>query len=595
MRGRDAQPYTARLAVRFALILTLALIPIGFIGIVQTNTLEREVQTRSEAALMGATLKAASAETGLIRRVGGMVAVLAMTAPNVLRDPRACNALMKSVAEQEPAASLVAVVPPSGVMSCSSRGHSIDLSGEPLVHKIIAARAPIFIVNPKGPVSGTSVLGVTHPIFDTQGTYLGYAVVSLPHSRIAELRSSAFDNRVNADVPIAFWTFDAEGTLLTSNVDLDVARGRLPVNRPLPDFIGNESSVFQAADASGRVMTYAIVPIVERNLYLMSSFLPEPSSVLNESGVSAYVPTVLMWLAGLCVAALAAERLVTRHVRTLTRAFVTFARGDRRLEPIDLQSAPAELTELAGAYGAMTESIVRQEADLEDSLHQKEVLLREVHHRVKNNLQLISSIMNIQIRSAKSGEAKALLKALQERMMSLATVHRELYQTSGLADVRARELLPDIVRQIMAISAGPEKPFDVDIDIDDLRLIPDQAVPLSLLLAEALTNAMKFSGATRAAPGRLMVALKRVGGSDAVLTVQNSHTDTMTRDLPPDMQGTGIGSQLITAFAQQLRGKYEFLASEGAYLLKVTFTVAPLSFAENRQAAVQNDWNDAPD
>ena len=120
----------------------------------------------------------------------------------------------------------------------------------------------------------------------------------------------------------------------------------------------------------------------------------------------------------------------------------------------------------------ISEDVATHEAEMAAALDTQRKLTREVHHRVKNNLQLISSIMNIQIRSAKSGEAKALLKALQERMMSLATVHRELYQTSGLADVRARELLPDIVRQIMAISAGPEKPFDVDIDIDDLRLIP---------------------------------------------------------------------------------------------------------------------------
>jgi len=111
------------------------------------------------------------------------------------------------------------------------------------------------------------------------------------------------------------------------------------------------------------------------------------------------------------------------------------------LHSIGLRNAPGEIEELTGAYMAMTESVIRSEAELKDLVRQKEVLLRAAHHRVKNNFQLISSIMNIQLRSARSGEARDLLKNLQERIMSPATVHRGLYQTSRLADVRASELI----------------------------------------------------------------------------------------------------------------------------------------------------------
>jgi two-component system, sensor histidine kinase PdtaS len=335
-----------------------------------------------------------------------------------------------------------------------------------------------------------------------------------------------------------------------------------------------------------------VAPIVQGELYLMSSFLPNSSGFLNGYSLAVYIPTLLMWLAGLVTSGIAADLLVTRHIRTLNRSIVTFSRGDRRLQAIDLRNAPVEIEELAEAYMTMTESVIRSEADLEDSVHQKEVLLREVHHRVKNNLQLISSIMNIQLRSARSGEARDLLKNLQERIMSLATVHRGLYQTSGLADVRAQELIPDIVRQIMAISAGPEKPFHTHTDIDDLRLVPDQAVPLSLLLAEALTNAQKHSGATRGQPGTLNVRLKRSGGSDAVLEVVNSHTPETGTTAPA--WGAGIGVQLIGAFVQQLGGTQEFIAAEDTYTMRVTFSVSPLSEAENRRApptGQEDGWN----
>jgi two-component system, sensor histidine kinase PdtaS len=594
MNTPDQRPYASRFAVRFAIILALAMLPAGVIAVVQTNALEAEIQARNEVVLMGATLHAAAAETSLIGRVRGMVGSLAAAVPSVLDDAEACSALMKSTAAVEPTASLVAYVPLSGVMTCSSSGRVYDFSGNALFDRVTGAEKPYFVVNPNGPISGTSVLGISHPVYDGAGVYIGYVVISLPHKAIKELRFASLIKRYDMEVPVVFWTFDKEGILLTSNLDLEEAARQVPSDRQPKDLVGNEGSIFQARSQNGQMMTYAVVPIVPGELYLMSSFLPEKPMFARDYGFSVYLPTALMWLVGLLVSGFAAEKLVTRHVRTLNRAIVNFAHGDRRLQTLELKNAPAELDELAAAYVAMTESITRSEAELEDSVHQKEVLLREVHHRVKNNLQLISSIMNIQIRSARSIEAKDLLKNLQERIMSLATVHRGLYQTSGLADVRARELIPDIVRQIMAMSSGPEKPFETLNDIDDLRLVPDQAVPLSLLLAEALANAIKHAGASRDHPGKLIVRLKRSGGSDAVLEVVNS-LRIRDPDAPvPGVPEPGIGSQLITAFVQQLGGAQEAGAVDEGYSLKVTFAVSPLSLAENRQAPMVADdtgWN----
>jgi two-component sensor histidine kinase len=594
MTTTDHRLYGSRLAVRFAIVLALAMLPAGIIAFVQTKALETEVQTRSEVALMGATLQAAAAETSVIGRVRGMVGSLAAAVPYLLNDDAACNELMRRVALVEPLASVVAFVPSSGMMTCSSVDRVYDFSDDPLFQEVRDVQTPYLWINPVAPVSQTSVVGISHPVYDKTGNYVGYAVMTVPQKALKELRLSSLLDRNEMDLAVALWTFDSHGTLLTSNLDPAEAARQVPSGKALKDFVDNEGSVFQARSLNGRMMTYAVVPIVAGELYLMSSFVPKVPVFSRDYGLSIYMPTVLMWLVGLIVSGFAAEMLVTRHVRTLNRSFVSFARGDRRLQALELKNAPAELDELASAYVAMTDSIIRSEAELEDSLHQKEVLLREVHHRVKNNLQLISSIINIQIRSARSGEAKDLLKNLQERIMSLATVHRGLYQTSGLADVRARELIPDIVRQIMSMSSGPEKPFETVNDIDDLRLVPDQAVPLSLLLAEALTNAIKHAGASRKHPGNLTVRLKRSGGSDAMLEVINS-----TREREPNAPLTGapdigIGSQLITAFVQQLGGRQESGEKDGTYFLKVTFAVSPLSLAENRQMPVNagdDAWN----
>jgi two-component system, sensor histidine kinase PdtaS len=573
---------SSRLAFRFVVILALALLPAGFIGFVQTQSLSNEIQARSEVALFGATLQAAAPETGLIRGVRGMVATLSDAIPLVVDDLDACTKLMQAVAAEEPNASLVAFVPLTKIMSCNSRGTEFDLADNPYTQEILDAKAPHFVVNPNSTISNESVLGISHPVWDETGNYLGFAVISIAHQKLSDLRFEVLDSRSELQRPLVFWTFDSDGTILTSNVELAEASQHVPAFIPLKDFVDSESELVRLPAASGNDMTYAVAPIVPGSLYLMGSFLPESGGIWADSGLSLYLPTFLMWLVGLVASGFAAEMLVTRHIRTLNRSIVSFAGGDRRLRAIDLNGAPAELSELADAYLSMTESITRSEAELEDSVHQKEVLLREVHHRVKNNLQLISSIMNIQIRSAKSGEARDLLKNLQERVMSLATVHRGLYQTSGLADVRARELIPDIVRQILSMSQNPDRPFDSNVDIDDLRLVPDQAVPLSLLLSEALTNALKHAGASREQPGRLSVRLKRLGGSEAFLEVTNSKRTRPVTDLNLGAADTGIGSQLITAFIQQLGGRKDISEAEGTYGLKVTFAITPLSAAENR-------------
>jgi two-component system, sensor histidine kinase PdtaS len=228
-------------------------------------------------------------------------------------------------------------------------------------------------------------------------------------------------------------------------------------------------------------------------------------------------------------------------------------------------------------------SIIQNEAQLEDALHQKDVLLREVHHRVKNNLQLIASIMNLQLRRAHSPETRSTLKGLQDRVLSLATIHRGLYQTSGMADVNAHELLPDIIRQIINLSTGREKPFDVKTNIESLRLVPDQAVPLSLLLTEALTNAIKYAGAKSSDPGTIRINLSSLDENHAVLEVWNSKTVGFEGDPSAMDDGTGLGGQLINAFVQQLGATAEIDSTPTHHRLRVTFHVAPLTSGEHEK------------
>jgi two-component sensor histidine kinase len=297
-----------------------------------------------------------------------------------------------------------------------------------------------------------------------------------------------------------------------------------------------------------------------------------------------WVLPVLMWVVSLGVAWIAAERLVSNPIRRLRNSITSFAGGGRVVGAVDVAGAPLEIREVAEAYERMTETILHDEAELEDMVHQKEVLLREVHHRVKNNLQLIASILNMQMRQARSPEARAMMRTLQDRVMSLATVHRGLYQTSGLADIRTDELLPEIVRQVLNLGTGPGRRFEVRTSFDELHLTPDQAVPLSLLLTELLTNALKYGGTEPGGMPVLEISLGRSEGGAAELRVANTVAAEGSPATDP-AEGTGLGAQLADAFAHQLGGTLERRIEDGVFAVSLRFEVIPLDSAEARRSS----------
>ena len=573
-----------KLGVRLAVLMALALLPLGIVAYAQTKNLAREAQARTEAALMGATLRAAAGEVGAIRQARGLVEGLAADSGLLVGDGARCNAAMADAKRRVERVVLLNFVSTSGMMRCSSNGMQYDYSDDPLFLKVRDDPEPSFLVNKSGPVTGQSVLGVLEPVFDAEGRKTGFVSAWLPHSQLNErVAKEMLTDRGGDRSSISFWTFDRQGEVLTASLGLDGVRAILPANHRLGDVAAQQDGVFRDVTASGEERTYAVVPLADGELYLMSNWNSRDVTTWERLGVDPRLFPLLMWVAGLLVSIWAAELLVGRHVRVLHRSIKAFASGDRRRQEIDLGSAPLELRQMAEAYLSMTDSITHDEAHLEDTIHQKDVLLREVHHRVKNNLQLIASIMNMQLRQSRNPEARSVLRSLHDRIMSLATIHRGLYQTSGLADVRADELLPDIVRQIVDLGSGPVARFEVSERFDDIRLIPDQAVPLSLLLTEAMTNAIKYGGSSEGRKGSIHVSLTRIGPSEARLSVTNSVSPGEDRPRGESFGlASGLGAQLVSAFAQQVGGHLVSGMVGDTYVLTVEFPVSALSNAEHR-------------
>ena len=563
------------LGFRLAFLLAIALLPLGAVSALQAAAMLKETRARSEAALMGETMRAAQSDLLVVQQARGAVAALAQAVRPLLADPAACSAMMRSVVRESGLYSIATFTNAEGRMSCASSSVGADVSRSSGFLRAMDSRQPMILLDDRGELSGQPVIVVTQPVFDAANTLTGFVSVSLPHEALAARAGVA----TTASQP-ELLTFNGDGDILTSTAPTGEQDRVLPSDRSL-EALGLEGQdvSFTARAEDGSMRSFAVIPIVPDLLYALGSWESESKAVWYLRALPSITLPLVMWLACLIVAFLSVERLVTRHVRSLRSAMSGFGDGKRIVGRLQMANAPSEIRDLAETFETMTDTILHDEAEMEDMIHQKEVLLREVHHRVKNNLQLIASIMNMQMRQARSVEAKTLMKSLQERVMSLATIHRGLYQTSGLTDIRADELLVDITRQVVQMATGPGRQIGLEHSFADVRLTPDQAVPLSLLLTEALANALKYAGSHDGYP-KMWVAMWREGGSQAVLEVKNTVGPRPASSA--SVEGTGLGAQLLTAFSQQIGGKVDILHDERSYTLRVAFDVRPLNEAEAR-------------
>ncbi|QUS36018.1 sensor histidine kinase [Falsirhodobacter algicola] len=561
------------LGFRIAFLLAVALLPLAMVSAVQTIATLKEARARSEAALMGETMRAAEADLLLVQRARGAAQALSAALVPLLSDPIACSSALSSFVGQANIYTLAAFVDVNGRLTCASRSVGTSIAEVPSFQDLQRDPRPMVYVSYRPKISAQPVVVVSTPVYGLTNELLGFVSLSLPHQ---VLQADTAEH--TATQPPELLTFNSEGEVLTSALPARQVVAMLPEGLNLADLASTEDMSFTARTGSGQLRVYSVVPILPDALFAMGSWPVDDDDVWYMRALPNLFLPLAMWIASLVVAFLAVERLVTRHVRSLRQAMTGFGDGKRIIGRIPMAGAPTELRELSETFAHMTDTILHDEAEMEDMIHQKEVLLREVHHRVKNNLQLIASIMNMQIRQARSAEAKSLMKGLQERVMSLATIHRGLYQTSGLTDIRADELLTDITRQVVRLATGPGRHIALSTSFADMRLTPDQAVPLSLLLTEALANALKYAGSHDGNP-TLEVRLFREGAVRAALVVTNS---LGPRSAGTGNEGTGLGSQLLIAFAQQIGGRVDISQDEVSYALRVDFEVEPLSTGEAR-------------
>lgn len=223
-------------------------------------------------------------------------------------------------------------------------------------------------------------------------------------------------------------------------------------------------------------------------------------------------------------------------------------------------------------YGVINDVTQRRQVEeqLRESLREQQTLLRKVHHRVKNNLQIISSMLQIQARMAAEPRTQGLLQECQQRVATMAHIHETLYRSGALRQIDFAEYGRRLAEDLVRLYANVRPQISLSTLFDPIAMELDVAIPCGLILNELVSNAVKHAFAERAS-GQLVLSLKRGLSEQVVLSVADNGVgfpaDWETRE------SKTLGLHLVKILAQQLRGTVAVRRRDGWTEVEVAFKI----------------------
>jgi len=242
--------------------------------------------------------------------------------------------------------------------------------------------------------------------------------------------------------------------------------------------------------------------------------------------------------------------------RTSVKGEVYFR--DIYLNPIYLESSKVE--EVSGIGHDITEKKF-SEQELKGSLKEKEVLLKEVHHRVKNNMQVISSILSLQSSAISNPKVLDILKESQNRIKAMAFIHERLYRTKDFSQIKFSEYVKSLTESLVSTYDITNKKLKLLFDIEEVFLNLDSAIPCGLILNELISNSLKyaFNGSDG---GTISIGLKELKGGKILLSV---HDDGVGIPESIEISDTEtLGLQLVHTLTEQLEGEIKLTRDKGS-------------------------------
>jgi two-component sensor histidine kinase len=528
------------LRLRLLFIVTIALTPIAVVSILQgMDRAQRDVADVHERLIE--TARAAASREGNMLAAAEQIVRGVANIPDVRQMTPACNrALASAVSGMRYVVNLTRVTPEGKIACAALKGAiGLDLNSQPVYQAAKRTPGEFTTVGPvKSRVANITVIGgiLVFPSEDSSPD--GAVGIALNLEWLRDLLKV----RQLPEGAVA-GVFDRKGHLIAAS---DAAVARPVFLRADPNAANALQSGF---DAEGRKWVFATTSLLHNEVYVgfamreASLFAPTYIHVTTDF----LTPVLMIGLAWIAIW-FGTDRLVTRWIMYLKRISGAYRAGHYTIRP-SLEGAPGEFQLLGAALSDMASAIQDRDRKLRDAVTQKTDLIREIHHRVKNNLQIVMSLLSLQTNQLRDPAAKAALAQAKMRINALALVHRILHEIEDQTTIDVKRLLTDLSRQVADGMSGGRANLRTELDVMQKSVPADVAIPLALFAVEALTNAYKYAFPDSAVPGVVRVSLLPVNDRELRLSISDNGIGYDTVNTP-----RSIGSRLIATFGQQVGG-----------------------------------------
>jgi two-component sensor histidine kinase len=462
--------------------------------------------------------------------------------------------------------SAMVVTDAQGVVRCSTTPDEVGMSfTDRQIFRVVRENKGVSIGSfDASRVVPHTVIPMAMPV-TVDGQFRGMCSLGISLKPFAELATAEESGH-----PIPIVLIDRSGAPVGGNAEMIFT---LPVAARLTAAIAKGETRFRDYGQDGSFSQFFVVPLAGNAIYAVAalSLTMDVATALREG-----VRFALIALTALIVLAatwFGADRWCARPLGYIGDFAARAARG----EDVRFVGHPrwtAEFSAVGDSVKQMAEAITSRESALRDGLEQRDHMLREIHHRVKNNLQMISSLLNLQAGEIRSPRIRRFFGDAQNRVLTLSILHRHLYERSSWSLVDFQQFISDLVRQISVSRTGIERPsvrFHIRAPI--MAVGPDTAIPVGLIVTEAVSSALSHDFGSIAAPEIRIEAVEK-GGEEVELVIEDNGIDASDGAVGPNVRGT-FGATLIRGLAMQLGGEVRVSGRNGGGTrVVVTFPMA---------------------
>ena len=545
------------LRYRLAILMLVALVPPLAITAYNTLRWQHFIERDSrEEALAAARLVAA--ELAQIVEGSRQLMIAMGRHPAVPDNAAECVSYFKSVIAGLPAYREAAVIDPDGKFTCSTIDipPALDVSDRLYFDGPIKTGELTIGTLVQGRVTKSTSIHIAMPFTKGDGVNRGVIVLILNPEHVAQdLSARAW--RTNHRVTV----MDREGTLVFTIPQQGEEDARAIAKAVYPEARISRGGIAEAADARGRPQIVGYAPLEETPSGLITAVSVDRDAALSEVRQTAG-RSILFGLAAVVLAVAgtiwAANVLIRRPLKAIVAVVNRRERGetDARFPLLDPRS---DLGQLSAALSRMSDSI-------DGLLEQKTFLLRELQHRVMNSLNLLSSVLDLQRRHTVDADARDQLARARDRVISIGSVYRQLYQADHSGRVEFSEFLKKLCEDSQNAYGGYR--HRIEVDVEPLQISGSKAVALAVLTHELITNVMKHAYAADES-GPIFVSLKKAANGSWELRFSDRG-----KGLPSDFdpsKSKSLGVKVIQGTAKQLGGSVEIvrLAKGTEFLIRL--------------------------